>query len=133
MKKNYLTNNKKQIFKYILKVNGSFNTQELYEIMKNNNESVGLTTIYRYLDELEKNGELKKFYDEKNVANYEYLEHCNNVNHFYLKCNNCGTLIHIDCDCILDLQKHILVNHNFKTDNRNIIIGGLCENCIGGK
>lgn len=128
----YLTNNKKNIMDYIKRINGSFNSQKLYEIMHNNNEKVGLTTIYRYLDELEHNGVIKKFYDNKNIANYEYLEKCDHNNHFYLKCNKCGELIHIDCDCIIELQEHIFKKHNFKSDNKNIIIHGLCKKCNGG-
>lgn len=128
----YLTKSKQAIWKYIKKINGNFSSQELYEMMINNNEKIGLTTIYRFLEELEKNNELKKSFDDRNIATYQYLEKCNHVNHFYLKCNKCGSLIHIDCDCIVELQKHILVNHQFRTDNKNIIISGLCENCLGG-
>lgn len=128
----YSTKSKKAIMKYIKNKNGSFSSQELYNLMINHNEKIGLTTIYRFLNELEKNNELKKFFDDKKVAIYQYLEKCNHVNHFYLTCNKCGTLIHIDCDCIVELQNHILVNHQFRTDNKNIIISGLCENCLGG-
>lgn len=128
--KKYSTNSRKLIMEYIKKLDNSFSSQELYELMLKDNEKVGLTTIYRFLEDLEKNNELKKFYDEKNIARYQYLEHCDEQNHFYLKCNNCGTLIHIDCDCIVELHEHILKNHNFKTDDNNIIIGGLCENCL---
>lgn len=129
----YLTDGKKKILSYIKDITGSFNCQELYEIMVSNNEKIGLTTIYRFLDELEENGEVNKFYDEKNIANYEFLEQCEKGNHFYLKCNNCGSLIHIDCDCITDLHKHILKHHKFKSDNKNVIISGICEKCLGGE
>ena len=37
-----------------------------------------------------------------NNTYYEYLAKCDCCNHFYLKCQKCGTLIHVDCDCIND-------------------------------
>ena len=50
-------------------------------------------------------------------------------NHFYLKCNNCGNMIHIDCDCIGDLTDHIYKEHKFIPTKEHIIISGLCEKC----
>ena len=129
MDKKYKTNNKKCIMNYIEKFNDSFTIKELYnEIIVNNN--IGLTTIYRFIDELLKKDILKKDYNENNIATYQLLEKCEKGNHFYLKCNNCGKLIHIDCDCILELQNHILINHQFKID-KNTIISGLCNKCKG--
>lgn len=132
-KKVYSTNAKKCIEKYINRTKDSFDAQKLYQLMKENDEKIGLTTIYRHLSELTKKGILKQTYNKNNVATYQYLEECDNTNHFYLKCNKCGTLIHIDCDCILQLQSHILNNHEFKADNKNIIISGMCKKCLGGK
>lgn len=129
----YKTNSKICIMKYIRKINNTFTAQQLYNEIINNNEHIGLTTIYRFLDELTNNKVLKKFYDDNNVANYQYLEKCDKYNHFYLKCTNCGDLMHIDCDCILELQEHIYLKHKFKTNSKNIIIDGLCEKCVGGK
>lgn len=131
-RKKYATSNKKSIMKYIEHNKNDFSAKDLYILMKENKENIGLTTIYRFLEELNSKEIVKKFYDEKNIACYHYLERCEKGNHFYLKCNKCGILIHIDCNCITDLQNHILYEHKFKSDNKNIIINGLCEKCKGG-
>lgn len=128
---NYQTTNKKKILDYIKKQDSSFTTKSLYQEMKKEKEDVGLTTIYRFLEELEKQEQIKKYYNSKNIAYYQYLDPCSHENHFYLKCSECGNLIHIDCDCIIDLEKHIQKKHHFKMDNKNIVITGYCSNCRG--
>lgn len=125
----YKTSNKQNIMSYIYKYDSSFSAQELYSLMKNNNENIGLTTIYRYLDELVSKNKLKKFYNEKNVAVYEYLSECDCENHFYLKCNCCDRTIHIDCEHIDIFSKHIKNEHDFLIDKNNLFISGICSEC----
>ena len=48
------------------------------------------------------------------------------------KCEKCGTLIHVDCECIGELTNHILVNHEFILNKEHIIINGICKKCNGG-
>ncbi len=125
----YNTNNKQSILNYIINYNSCFSAQELYNLMKNNNVNIGLTTIYRYLDELVSNNKLKKFFSEKNIAYYQYLDECDSQNHFYLKCNNCDKVIHIDCEHIDIFSKHIIEKHDFLIDKNNLFIAGICEEC----
>ena len=125
----YKTTNKQSIMNYIINYDNSFSAQELYNLMKNNNEKIGLTTIYRYLDELVNKNKLKKFYNEKNVAIYEYLSDCDCENHFYLKCSNCDKTIHVDCNHINIFSKHIMEEHNFLIDKNKLFIAGLCDDC----
>ena len=62
----YKTNNKQSIMNYIINYDNSFSAQELYNLMKNNNENIGLTTIYRYLDELVNKNKLIIMYQTVN-------------------------------------------------------------------
>ena len=122
---------------------GNYNTEQkelLLDIIKNekheftvkdisNKTDVGLTTIYRFIDKLVQDGNLTKEIGNDNTIYYQYLEECDHENHFYLKCDNCGELIHVDCDCIEDLSNHIKNKHDFKINREQIIINGLCSEC----
>ena len=77
-----------------------------------------------------KDGTLNKTIGEDHNTYYEYLANCDCCNHFYLKCQKCGTLIHVDCDCINDLSLHISKNHKFTVLNEHIIINGICNECM---
>ena len=122
----YNTKQKELILKIIKKQKNKFTVKDIYNKLNN---SVGLTTIYRFIDKLVLDNVLTKNIDTDNITYYQYLEQCEQENHFYLKCDKCGCMIHIDCDCINDLTSHILKKHNFIPNKKKIIINGICNNC----
>lgn len=121
----YNTKQKDDILRVIKKYDNLFMVKDLYNDL---NKKVGLTTIYRFLDKLISEGKLTKIINN-NITYYKYLSECEHENHFYLKCDKCGLMEHVDCDCIIDLEKHILSNHKFIPNKKQIIINGICENC----
>lgn len=122
----YRTKQKDLIREIIKKQNNEFTIKDIYEKVKDN---TGLTTIYRMVDKMVDEHELNKYIGKDNITYYQYLEKCEHDNHFYLKCDKCGSLAHIDCDCINDLSKHITKEHGFKLNKEQIIINGLCSKC----
>ena len=124
--KKYHTKQKDIILDIIKKQKNEFTVQQIYDEIK---EEVGLTTIYRLIDKLVSEGRITKNIGMDKIPYYQYLEECKEENHFYLKCINCGKIIHIDCDCIEELSNHIIKNHKFKLSKDHIIINGTCEQC----
>ena len=123
----YNTKQKNLILNVIKNQKYEFTIKDIYKEL---NERVGLTTIYRLVDRLIDEKKLNKYISRDNVTYYQYLKECSEENHFFLKCDKCGNLIHIDCDCIDDLSSHIFKKHKFKPNKENIIINGVCEKCI---
>lgn len=123
----YNTKQKELILEVIKKQNKEFTIKDIYSELE---DKTGLTTIYRLVDKMVDSGTLNKFIGKDNTTYYQYLEECNKLNHFYLKCQICGDMIHIDCDCISDLSNHILKKHKFKLSHEHIIINGICEKCL---
>ena len=121
----YNTKQKDIILKVIRKQEREFTIKDIYNELKNN---TGLTTIYRMVDKMVEEKELNKFIGKNNITYYQYLEKCEHDNHFYLKCDKCGCLVHIDCDCIEELSNHISKKHNFSLTD-HIIINGKCKKC----
>ena len=121
----YNTKQKNDLLEIIKKEKHSFTVKDIYSKVN----GVGLTTIYRLVDKLVDEGVLTKNISKDNITYYQYLEECNHDNHFYLKCDNCGEMIHIDCDCIGELSEHISKEHKFKLSESHIIINGLCQKC----
>lgn len=124
--KSYNTKQKDLIINTIKEQKNEFTINDIYVELKG---MVGLTTIYRLVDKLVQIGRLNKYITNENITYYQYLEDCEQENHFYLKCKICGNLTHIDCDCIGDLFNHILNEHNFKPSKEHIIIDGICNSC----
>ena len=131
MSRNQYDTKQKELILNIIKNEGKeFTIKDIYKRLNN---EVGLTTIYRFIDKLEHDNLLSKTISSDNVTYYQYLEKCTEDNHFYLKCNNCKKMIHIDCDCIEDLSDHIKNKHSFKLSKENIVIKGICNNCLKGE
>lgn len=121
----YNTKQKDKILNIIVKYDHEFTVKDIHDKIP----EVGLTTIYRLIDKLVENNTVNKYLSKDNITYYHYLEKCDEDNHFYLKCEKCGDIIHIDCDCINELKSHILNNHKFKLNKDNIIINGICDKC----
>ena len=128
MKRNdsYNTKQKDLILSVIKKQKHEFTIKDIYNEVK---DKTGLTTIYRLVDKLNLEGHLSKYVGEDNTVYYQYLEECNHDDHFYLKCDSCGLLMHIDCSCINDLSNHLFKDHDFILNKKNIVINGLCSSC----
>ena len=123
----YKTGQRKIIEEYLINNKDRFvSVDEILEFMKTNNQTVGLTTIYRFLNLLEQNNYVRT--EVKNHTKYyQYIiEECNN--HFHLKCKKCGKIIHLHCREFENVSNHIQEEHSFKLDN-NTIIYGICDKC----
>ena len=94
-------------------------------------DGIGKSTIYRLISQMTKSGTLLKLRgeDAKSIL-YQYAgdgTQCSN--HFHLKCENCGTLIHLDCDHIEKISKHINNEHHFTVNMKKSVLYGLCSSC----
>ena len=123
----YRTKQKEMIINYIMNYSYEFTVKDIYLGL---NKSVGLTTIYRVIDDMVEMGKVYKTIGHDNITYYEYLESCDKDNHFFLKCDSCGKVIHVDCDCVNDLFSHVTKEHKFSPSHEHIIIHGLCRECL---
>ena len=121
----YNTKQKDLILDVIKSKNKEFTVKDIYEDL---DKKVGLTTIYRLIDKLILDGLITKNVSD-NITYYQYLEKCEHDNHFYLKCEKCKEVKHIDCDCINELYDHIKNEHKFNLNKEKIIINGICNKC----
>lgn len=101
---------------------------DIYEVLKKDN-NIGLTTIYRTLNNLSENGIIKKYIDDKE-ATYQYIDYEKCKNHLHLKCIKCHNIYHLDCNEAIELSKHIKNKHKFIIDST---ILGICEECLSEK
>ena len=125
MRESYKTKQKELIIDTIKKYKNEFTIKDIYNDL---DKSIGLTTIYRFVDKLVNTGLINKAVGKDNTIYYQYLEECSEKNHFFLKCTDCGIVEHIDCDCIGELSDHISKEHSFSLSN-HVIINGICKKC----
>ncbi|MBP3706713.1 MAG: transcriptional repressor [Clostridia bacterium] len=127
----YKTKQREVIEKVFALSGGHVTVDSLLEKLNKKGESVGRTTVYRTLEKLESEGKARKYISSPGEsACYQYISKAHQCSeHFHLKCESCGRLIHIECVHITELSKHISDTHNFKVNNLKTVLYGVCEEC----
>lgn len=127
----YKTKQREKIEEIFASSGGHETVDSLFEKLVNRGENIGRTTVYRTLEKLQNEGKARKYATAPGESVcYQYVSskhHCNE--HFHLKCEQCGRLIHIECDHINELSKHINDTHNFRVNNLKTVLYGVCEQC----
>ena len=127
----YRTKQKEELTEYLMKREGTHLTaaqiHDDFRAMGRN-----MATIYRHLDKLVEEGMVRKYtIGATNSACYEFigLHEGSAVDCFHCKCENCGRLIHLHCDELVGIQKHIDATHGFAIDPMRTVFYGICADC----
>ena len=132
--KSYNTKQKSEILEFLIKNPGKhFTADEIFLNMSANGTTVGKSTVYRFLEKLTSEQQVRKYEISKNdAACYEYtgkenINHC--TSHSHLKCTSCNKLFHVSCNILNSINDHIFKDHNFTVDNTKTVFYGICEAC----
>ena len=131
----YHTKQTDRVLQCLRDAGGHMTAQDLIRALADAGRPVGSATVYRRLEHLVDEGLVRRFVvDEKTGACYQYAgEGGDCARHSHLKCVKCGTLIHLDCDFILELDSHIQREHGFRVDNARTVLYGDCAACAAGE
>ncbi len=93
--------------------------------------SMDKATIYRKLNQLEKNKVIRKNFNLNFHCNeYQYYEDCEN--HIHLICQSCGEITHLTMDAADMFLSAILNKYNFVVNKNTSAIYGVCKGCRKG-
>lgn len=102
---------------------------EIEKYLKENNYSVGLTTIYRHLESMEKQGIVAKIKVEKQTgACFRYITG-DSEEGFYIECEDCGQVTKMECHHLSELYNHVNEDHHFSINPRKTVFYGKCSKC----
>ena len=130
----YKTKQRDLILGYLVSRKGVHITvDDVVEHFKKTGNSVGKSTVYRYLDLLVKSGAVRKYIVEEGAsACYQYFDNSGDCHaHYHLKCSGCGELIHVECEYLDQVNSHVFEHHGFTIDNSKTVLYGLCAKCAG--
>lgn len=128
----YATANRKKILEFLKENrNRTLTVADIDVYLKACESEVNITTIYRYLDKLEKEGTLMKYVAEKgSQATYQYVEAGHNCDeHLHLQCVKCGRVLHLECHFMHEILEHVEKEHGFVMQCKNSIVYGTCKEC----
>ena len=106
--------------------NHHLSAEDIYRALIEQNEEVGVATIYRVLTQFEKSGIINKLHFENNMSVYELsnVEH-----HDHLVCLKCNEIVEFQDDVIEAHQIEIAEYHGFQLTDHSLYLYGLCSNC----
>lgn len=105
---------------------------EIAELLRREGQPVGLATIYRQLDRLERQGRLHRVdTGEGTVYQFCAQEEASSMGCFLLRCEVCGRVSHLDCARLETLYRHLEAEHHFSVDLRRTVLTGRCAVCRG--
>jgi len=106
--------------------NHHLSAEDIYRILIEQNEEVGVATIYRVLSQFEESGIVQKLNFENNQAVYEL---CGLEHHDHLVCVKCNKIIEFQDDVIEKHQLQIAKKHGFELTDHSLYLFGLCKDC----
>ena len=130
---NYHTKQHEAVLNYIASLEGAHVTAaQIVEHFGKEGVPIGRTTIYRHLGKLTKNGKLRRYTtDGISGACYQYADSGEDCRvHFHLKCENCGRLLHVECETLNEVRQHIFDKHAFEVDALKTVFYGKCVGCF---
>lgn len=129
---NYKTKQKTAILQCVEKMGDKhFTIDIICKKLSSKGEGAGRTTVYRYLETLTEEGILRKFVMPQGESScYQYVgQQAECHEHFHLKCEKCGSLIHMQCEEMNSIAEHIKSHHGFALNPLKTVIYGICEDC----
>lgn len=100
---------------------------EIYDRVRREHPDIGLVTVYRTLDMLDKLGLICEVHSAGNCRSY--LLRRPSGHHHHLICSDCGTVAdYTDCD-IGELEQKVLGETGFEINGHLLEFTGRCRNC----
>lgn len=125
-----LTPQRRAVLDVIIENEGKhLSTEEVYDIVKKGCPEIGLATVYRTLQLLEKIGVVSKLNFDDGCNRYELVHSDEAHQHHHLICNVCGTVEEVEDVLLESLENKVETKYNFKITNHDVKFYGVCKKC----
>lgn len=107
---------------------GFASAQELHQLMSSQGERIGLTSVYRALQELLKENAVDLLHRHDGEAIYRI---CGDGHHHHLVCKDCGRTVEISGAAIEKWATSVSNEHGFRNVDHSVELFGICSQCYG--
>ncbi len=98
---------------------------EIYNLVVNEYPHISKVTVYRNLNQLAEDGEIRKLEVPGDADRFDHL--C--FDHYHARCLRCGRVFDVDMDYMEDLEKRIKDAHGFEFRGHDLMFKGVCPDC----
>jgi Fur family ferric uptake transcriptional regulator len=104
--------------------NQHISAEDVYKILLEHNEEIGLATVYRVLNQFDDAGIVSRHHFEGGKSVFELSQ---KKHHDHLVCLKCGKVVEFEDDVIETRQEDIAKTHKIKLTNHSLYLYGECE------
>ena len=104
--------------------------QELHDELRRRGEGIGLTTVYRTLQQMAANGLVDTLRTDTGESVYR---RCSEHHHHHLVCRACGSTVEIQGGDVEAWAAEVAREHGFSDVSHTIEIFGICGDCVAKK
>ena len=104
--------------------NQHISAEDVYKILLEHNEEIGLATVYRVLNQFDDAGIVSRHHFEGGKSVFELSQ---KKHHDHLVCLKCGKVVEFEDDVIETRQEDIAKAHKIKLTNHSLYLYGECE------
>ncbi|BBX52984.1 Fur family transcriptional regulator [Mycolicibacterium poriferae] len=100
--------------------------QELHDELRKRGEGIGLTTVYRTLQQMAATGTVDTLRTDTGESVYRL---CSDHHHHHLVCRACGSTVEIQGSQVEKWAAEVARKHGFTEVTHTVEIFGLCSRC----
>jgi Fur family transcriptional regulator, ferric uptake regulator len=100
--------------------------QEIHEELRRDGAGVGLTTVYRTLQNLSESGELDVLRIDSGEAVYR---RCSTHHHHHLVCRGCGRTVEVEGPAVEIWATRVAEENDFTEISHTVEVFGVCRTC----
>ena len=100
--------------------------QELHDELRRRGEGIGLTTVYRTLQQMASTGAVDTLRTDTGEAVYRL---CSDHHHHHLVCRACGSTVEIQGSQVEKWAAEVAREHGYTEVTHTVEIFGLCSRC----
>jgi len=104
--------------------NQHVSAEEVYKILLEQHEEIGLATVYRVLNQFDDAGIVTRHHFEGGKSVFELTQ---KKHHDHLVCLKCGKVVEFEDDVIENRQSDIAKKHNVRLTNHSLYLYGECN------
>jgi Fur family ferric uptake transcriptional regulator len=111
----------------VLAANDEFHSaQEIHDLLRQDGESIGLSTVYRTLQVLADAGDIDVLRNEAGEAVYR---RCSDTHHHHLVCRTCGATVEVEGPTVEKWTRAVASAHGFSDVSHTLELFGTCPDC----
>ena len=120
-----VTTSRRAILETFLGIGGHVTAETLTARVQANQPDVHESTVYRFLDELERLGVV----DHVHLGHGPAVYHLASDAHHHLVCDGCGIVVEVPETVFEELRSELKDNYGFALQPRHFAVTGRCKEC----